>query len=115
VTETHVPADLAVAVLEGACFHVRWMAEAQDAGPCVVLGGPSRNDGWMRIKAEVMTGPVRRCLDADAAGAGAAVLAGAAIGIDPAVLPADELTRDHDRAARYQKIYSDEFLVEATR
>jgi xylulokinase len=113
VTEAHGPAELAVAVLEGACYHVRWMAEAQAAGSCVVLGGPSRNDCWMRIKAEVMPRPVRRCVIADAAGAGAALLAGAAIGLEPAVLPTVELPRDPDRAARYQKIYVNEFLVEA--
>jgi xylulokinase len=115
VTAAHGPAELAVAVLEGACFHVRWMAEAQAARECVVLGGPSRNDSWMRIKAEVMPGPVRRCTVADAAGAGAALLAGAAIDVDPAELPTIELPRAPDRAVRYQRIYTDVFLVEAKR
>jgi xylulokinase len=116
ITGEHSPADLAVAVLEGACFHVRWMAEVQSGGlpgPCVVLGGPTRNETWMRIKADVMPGPLHRCAVVDAAGAGAALLAGRAIGLDPPVLASSELTRDGERAARYQKIYTDEFLREA--
>lgn len=118
VTADHGPAELAVAVLEGASYHVRWMAEVQAGGllgPCVVLGGPARNDVWMRIKAEVAPGPLLRCGTVDAAGAGAALLAGRAIGLDPPVLPAIEQPRDVDHATRYQKIYSDDFLREATR
>ncbi|HEV2783916.1 MAG TPA: FGGY family carbohydrate kinase [Actinophytocola sp.] len=116
VTAAHGAAELAVAVLEGACLHVRWMAEAHGPlGECVVLGGPARNQTWMAIKAEVMPWPVRRCAAVDAAGVGAALLAGRAIGFEPPVLPSERLPRDGARAARYQKIYTDEFLREATR
>ncbi|HEU5475528.1 MAG TPA: FGGY family carbohydrate kinase [Actinophytocola sp.] len=121
VTAAHGPADLAVAVLEGACFQVRWMAEDQAEihgmapGTGLVLGGPSRNETWMRIKGDVLPGPARLCAVADAAVVGSALLAGRALGLDPDVLPSLALPRDTDRAARYQKIYTDDFLREATR
>jgi xylulokinase len=117
VTEAHGPAELAVAVLEGASFHARWLAERQGGtkGPFLVLGGPSRNETWMRIKAEVMPGPVRLCGVADAAAAGSALLAGAAVGLGRTVLPWTALPRNAERVARYQMLYTDEFLREATR
>jgi sugar (pentulose or hexulose) kinase len=80
-----------------------------------VLGGPSRNETWMRIKAEVMPGPVRLCGVADAAAAGSALLAGAAVGLGRTVLPWTALPRNAERVARYQMLYTDEFLREATR
>jgi sugar (pentulose or hexulose) kinase len=112
----HTPADVLVAVLEGACFHVRWMAERQaehvgDAvGTVVVLGGPSRNQAWMDVKAHVLPGPVRLVRSTEAASAGAALLAGSAIGLPAPILPSDTLPRDDALAARYDAIYQDGFL-----
>jgi sugar (pentulose or hexulose) kinase len=112
----HTPADVLVAVLEGACFHVRWMAERQaehvgDAvGTVVVLGGPSRNQAWMDVKAHVLPGPVRLVRSTEAASAGAALLAGSAIGLPAPILPSDTLPRDDALAARYDAIYRDGFL-----
>ncbi|MDQ3402824.1 MAG: FGGY family carbohydrate kinase [Actinomycetota bacterium] len=121
VLATHRAPDIAMAVLEGACFHLRWMAEEQARhaghpfGSCRVLGGPSRNRAWTAVKAEVMPWPVELCRMAEAACAGAALLAGQAVGIDPAVLPTEPLPRDAERAARYETVYTTEFLPEATR
>jgi xylulokinase len=112
----HTPADLLVAVLEGACFHARWMAESQaehvgaQVGAVVALGGPSRNRAWMDVKAHVLPGPVRLVRSADAASAGAALLAGRSIGLPAPVLASDTLPRDDTLAARYDVIYRDGFL-----
>jgi xylulokinase len=110
--------DVLVAVLEGACHHVRWMAERQaelggiELGPVAVLGGPSRGRALTGIKAHVMPGPVRR-VHADAACAGAALLAGRAVGLDPRPLRGDVLPRDDVLAARYDLAYRD-FLSRAS-
>lgn len=109
----HRLADVVVAVLEGACFHGRWMAERQARhagtalGPVAVLGGPSRGRAWMEVKAHVMPGPVRRLRSVDAACAGAAMLAGRAIGVPAPAPDSESLSRDDDLAARYDTIYRD--------
>lgn len=110
--------DVLVAVLEGACCHARWMAEAQAGhagtklGAVTVLGGPSRGRALMDLKAHVLPGPVRLVRAADAARAGAALLAGQAIGVDTPVLGSDELPRDDVLADRYDTMYRD-FLSRA--
>jgi xylulokinase len=109
----HGLADLVVGVFEGACCHGRWMAERQarhaDAavGAVTVLGGPSRARAWMAVKAHVLPASVRRIDEAEAACAGAAALAGRAIGIPVPVLRGTELPRDEALAARYDTIYRD--------
>lgn len=103
--------DVLVAVLEGACFHGRWMAERQAGhagtalGPVAVLGRPSRGRALMDLKAHVMPGPVRVLDTADAACAGAALLAGRAIGMDSPALRSDVLPRDDVLADRYDTSY----------
>jgi len=109
--------DVLVAVLEGACCHARWMAERQAGhagtplGPVAVLGGPSRGRTLLELKAHVMPGPVHRG-PAEAARAGAAMLAGRAVGIDLPVARSAALPRDDDLAGRYDTIYRD-FLSRA--
>lgn len=106
----HGLADVLVAVLEGACHHVRWMAERQaglvggKVGPVTVLGGPSRGRALMNVKAHVMPGRVRR-VHADAACVGAALLAGRAVGLDPPRLRSEVLPRDDVLADRYHTAY----------
>jgi xylulokinase len=108
--------EVIVAALEGACFHARWLAEHHaeraDAELCevTVLGGPSRGRAWMAVKAHVMPGPVRSTTTADAACAGAALLAGAAVGLPAPVLDSDLLPRDDLLADRYDAIYRGGFL-----
>lgn len=108
--------EVIVAALEGACYHARWLAEHHadhaDTKLCevTVLGGPSRGRAWMRAKAHVMPGPVRSTTAADAACAGAALLAGAAVGLPAPVLSSDVLPRDDLLAGRYDAIYRGGFL-----
>ncbi len=108
--------DVVVAVLEGACYHARWLAEhhAEHAGTklagVTVLGGPSRGRAWMDVKAHVMPGPVRSTATPDAACAGAALLAGTAVGMPAPVLRSEGLPRDDLLADRYDAIYRDGFL-----
>jgi len=114
----HGLADMLVAVLEGACFHGRWMAERQARysgtalADVAVLGGPSRGRAWMDLKAHVLPGRVRKVADVDAACAGAALLAGRAIGLSAPVLGSEVLPRDDALADRYDTIYRD-FLSHA--
>jgi len=114
------PADIAVAVLEGACYQARWMAETHAShgnaalDSVYVLGGPTRNRTWMAIKADVMPCPIRLIRTAEAACAGAALLAGRAIGLCTPVLDADEPARDGDRAQRYEALYRGSFLPKVT-
>ncbi|MCT2584328.1 FGGY-family carbohydrate kinase [Actinophytocola gossypii] len=109
----HALPDVLVAVLEGACCHARWMAEAQAGhagtklGRVTVLGGPSRGRVLMEVKAHVLPGPVRLVRAADAARTGAALLAGHAIGLDTPTLGSDELPRDDVLADRYDTMYRD--------
>ena len=64
----------------------------------------------MAVKAHVMPGPVRVTAAADAACAGAALLAGAALGMPSPVLRSDVLARDDLLADRYDAIYRGAFL-----
>ena len=108
--------DVIVAALEGACYHARWLiehhAEHADTKPyeVTVLGG---GRAWMTVKAQVMPGPVRSTRSEDAACAGAALLAGAAVGLPTPVLRSDVLTRDDLLADRYDAIYRGGFLPRA--
>jgi xylulokinase len=112
----HTPDDARVAVLEGACFHTRWMTESQagHAGVAVdtvvALGGPTRHRTWMDLKAHVQPGPVRVVRAAEAATAGAAMLAGRAIGLPAPVLCGAVLPRDDALAGRYDAVYRAGFL-----
>jgi xylulokinase len=104
--------DMLVAVLEGACFHARWMAEHQvdlagvTLGAVTVFGGPSRSRALLEVKAQVMPCRVDR-VRADAACAGAALLAGRAVGLEVKRLPSDQLARDDVLADRYESAYQD--------
>jgi sugar (pentulose or hexulose) kinase len=111
--------DVIVAALEGACYHARWLVEHHaghtDTKPneVTVLGGPSRGRAWMTVKAQVMPAPVRVTATADAACAGAALLAGAAVGLPAPTLRSDVLPRDDLLADRYDAIYRGGFLPRA--
>jgi sugar (pentulose or hexulose) kinase len=108
--------EVIVGALEGASYHARWLAEhhAHHSGTTLhavtVLGGPSRGAAWMAVKAHVMPGPVRSTTTADAACAGAALLAGAALGMAAPVLRSDAVPRDDLLADRYDAIYRGGFL-----
>jgi xylulokinase len=119
VTAAHTRADLALAVLEGACYHARWMAEAQAAHAggqpvreLTVLGGPTRSAAWMAVKAAVTPAPVRVATTADAACAGAALRAGAVVGLDPPPLPATPVPATAADTTAYDRVYR-QFLDKA--
>lgn len=96
-----------VYALDGTVLATRRRPTPPDASG---LGGPSRGRTWMYVKAHVLPGPLRRLGNADAACAGAAMLAGRAIGL-PAPAPSSErLPRDDSQ--RYDTIYRD-FLSHA--
>jgi xylulokinase len=105
-----------VAALEGASYHVRWLAEhhAEHAdtklSSVTVLGGAGAGRTWLSVKAQVMPGPVRVTAVGAAACAGAALLAGVALGLPAPVLGSDVLPRDDLLADRYDAIYRGGFL-----
>lgn len=106
-------AELVVAVLEGASCHARWMAEHQarqtggTLGAVTVLGRPARARAWLSVKAHVLPGPVRLLRTEDAACAGAAALAGRALGLPAPVADVVTVARDDDLADRYDSAYRD--------
>jgi sugar (pentulose or hexulose) kinase len=118
----HTIGDLALALLEGACAQVRWLAGqhlglvgAAGPGPTVVAGGPTRSRTWMRVKAAVGPGPLRVVEDPDAACAGAALLAGdAGLGVPAPVLTASPVTTDEQERERYDRFYRESFLPVVT-
>lgn len=108
--------DVLVGALEGASYHARWLAEHHaeltdtKVHAVTVLGGPSGDTAWRRVKAHVMPGPVRTTATEEAACAGAALLAGAAVGGPAPVLRSEVLARDDLLADRYDAIYRGGFL-----
>lgn len=114
----HTVADLALALLEGLCLHVRWMAGGHGARTrelVAATGGPTRNRAWMRVKAAVGPAALAVVDDPDAACAGAALLA-ARSGLDmpPPALAATQLRPDPEEKARYDGFYRDRFLPTVT-
>jgi xylulokinase len=131
VRSRHTAADLALALLEGACAQARWMAEehrrlldtASAAGSSVtagllrtvVAGGPTRSRAWMRVKAAVTPGDLRVVDDPDAVCAGAALLAAqAGLGVPAAALAVSPVTPDEPERERYEHFYRDWFLPVVT-
>lgn len=112
--------DVLVGALEGASYHARWLAEHHaeltdtKLHAVTVLGEPSGDTTWRAVKAHVMPGPVRTLTTAEttarAACAGAALLAGAAVGGPAPVLRSEVLARDDLLADRYDAIYRGGFL-----
>lgn len=121
LTEEHGAADLALAVIEGACLQARWITEDQAAVAesaverMHVFGGPTRNPVWMRTKAAVMPAGISVVRISDLAAAGAALLGGTRSGVlaqAPAV-PANEMNSTPELATAYSKMYHTEFLPRA--
>ncbi|WP_425837223.1 FGGY-family carbohydrate kinase [Streptomyces fractus] len=88
----HGPAHLARAILEGTAHQARWMTDTQARlcgglapGSVTLLGGSTRLAAWTALKAAVAPWPTRVCAEPEAAGRGAAQLAGRALGLDGAV------------------------------
>ncbi|WP_079122710.1 FGGY-family carbohydrate kinase [Streptomyces abyssalis] len=119
----HGPADLALALLEGAAYQARWMADVQaeltGSPPQAVtlLGGSTRQRTWTALKAAVTPWATEVCTEPEAAALGAAAWGGAAIGIAPAgIRPASTSVRTHGpAAAAHRDAYRDRFLPRVTR
>ncbi|MFF0792626.1 L-fuculokinase [Streptomyces spiralis] len=115
-------AELAKALLEGASYQARWMAEVQGelAGgsphTVTLLGGSVRQRTWAMIKAAVSPWRTLRCDAPDAACLGAAAWAGAALGLDPAAPVAARRPVGAPPAAAdaYQRAYRTVFLPTVT-
>ncbi|MEU6323179.1 FGGY family carbohydrate kinase [Streptomyces sp. NPDC047009] len=113
---------LAKALLEGASYQARWMAEVQGelagAPPHTVtlLGGSVRQRTWAAIKAAVSPWRTLLCDAPDAACLGAAAWAGAALGLDPATPVAARRPVDAASAGAdaYQRAYRTVFLPVVT-
>lgn len=114
----HGPADLALALLEGAAYHAHWMAEVQaelaGATPQTVtlLGGSTRQRAWTALKAAVSPWTTEVCSEAEAPCLGAAAWGGAALGLDPALIrpPSRTLSVDGATATAHRAAYRDRFL-----
>ncbi|MFC4495983.1 L-fuculokinase [Streptomyces ovatisporus] len=114
----HGPADLALALLEGAAYHARWMAEVQAelAGTTpqtvTLVGGSTRQRTWTALKAAVSPWTTEVCTEAEAPCLGAAAWGGAAIGLDPAGIrpPSRTLHVDGSNAAAHRTAYRERFL-----
>ncbi|WP_314174103.1 FGGY-family carbohydrate kinase [Streptomyces winkii] len=119
---SHGPADLALALLEGAAYQARWMADVQaeltGSTPRAVtlLGGSTRQRAWTALKAAVTPWTTEICTEPEAPALGAAAWGGAAIGVDPAgIRPATVPVRaDGPAAAAHRDAYRDRFLPRVT-
>ena len=76
--------DFALAVLEGVAFQIRVILEAMEAygnvHTLVLFGGGSKGDRWCQIIADVTGMKITVPVTSEAAGAGAAIMAGQAVG-----------------------------------
>lgn len=78
------PATVAEGLVRGLVLHARWMTQVACGGrprSVVLLGGPTRNEGWVRRKAELSPWPVARATEPDAVAAGAALVAAERAGL----------------------------------
>ncbi len=105
--------DFALAVMEGVAFQVRIILEAmeayEDVHRMVLFGGGSRSSLWCRIFSNITGMEILIPATAEAAGAGAAVLAGVAAGeFSREQLPSlgcGEIYRPDERQERYEEMY----------
>lgn len=92
-------ADVAKAILEGTTYEIAFnVSEMRSAGVKIdelrAIGGGSRSDVWLQIKADVLGTPLARLAVPEAAALGAALLAGAGAGIfDDVAAVAAEVAR----------------------
>ncbi|PIW18931.1 MAG: hypothetical protein COW34_04005 [Armatimonadetes bacterium CG17_big_fil_post_rev_8_21_14_2_50_66_6] len=115
---SHDGAHLARAIMEGVAFAVRRNAEAISAlgvatQGLTMIGGGARSDCWSQIVADVCQVPVTLPTQAEAACAGAAVLAGLGAGIFPEAQAAAEsftgIARLREPLAANAAVYTDQY------
>jgi xylulokinase len=118
LTLRHGRAHLAKAVLEGAAFALRHVAQPiLDAGLPVnamrACGGPAADDGWNQVKADVTGFPVEVPRSRETAAVGAAIVAAVGVGAHPdlpaAIRAMTSIYRrfepDPERAAVYDRAF----------
>ena len=106
--------DFALAVMEGIAFQIRIILEKmkayEDVRTVVLFGGGARSPLWCQIIADVTGMKIRVPVTPEAAGAGAAILAGIATGEfsrrEPPVLPCDKIYEPGIRQKELQKKYA---------
>jgi xylulokinase len=115
-------AELALAVLEGTAYHVRWMADALErlaSGPIRrtrLIGGGATNPHLVAIKAALARSPLEVVERPEAAAVGAALIGGVAAGLlDPSsvlarAVPSRPVAAPPDLRAAYDGVYRDRFL-----
>ncbi|WP_181764111.1 FGGY-family carbohydrate kinase [Streptomyces albidus (ex Kaewkla and Franco 2022)] len=119
----HGPGHLALALLEGAAYQARWMADVQaelaGATPRTVtlLGGSTRQSTWTALKAAVTPWTTEVCAEPEAPCLGAAAWGGAAIGVDPSGMRPEStpLQVGGPAVAAHRAAYSEVFLPRVMR
>lgn len=114
----HGTADLALALLEGAAYQARWMADVQaelaGGAPRTVtlLGGSTRQHTWTALKAAVTPWTTEVCDEPEAPCLGAAAWGGAAVGLDPSQVrpPIRTVHANGPASAAHRAAYRDRFL-----
>ena len=119
LTLAHGRAELARAVLEGAAFSMRSVADPLTAAGAPIrelrlAGRRSPGDTWARIKADVLGVPVAIPAIGESAVTGAAILAAAGVGAVPSLEAgvtamtsvAGRIEPDPDAHARYDALYA---------
>lgn len=115
----HTPADLSRAVLEGICYHARWMLETQAAAvatspaPVIAFGGPAANPTLMWLKAQLSPAPLAIAEGVDAA-VGAAQLAARALDLPHPPVATRPVPRSGAAAEAFEAVYRTRFLPLAT-
>ena len=105
--------DFALAVLEGVAFQIRVILEAMEAygnvHTLVLFGGGSKGDRWCQIIADVCGMELTVPVTSEAAGAGAAIMAGQGVGVfsreDPPSIPYGKTFKPGAFAEAYNEKY----------
>lgn len=117
----HSPAHVFRAILESICFGTELILKTMrglghDPERIVIAGGPSRNDLWLQMHADVSNRPISLTACADGPALGSAMVAGVASGVHESLAEAASamvhVTRTiepdadaHERYRPYQELY----------
>lgn len=115
-----VRGDFALAVLEGVAFQIRIILEAmqayEDVRTLVLFGGGSKGARWCQIIADVTGLALTVPVTSEAAGAGAAIMAGQGVGafsrVDPPCIPYGKTYLPGEYSGQYQEKFRKYCAVE---
>lgn len=116
LTLSHTRGHVVRAVIEGTAYHLRHLIEVRSEGRWpvagVACGGAARSALWMQVLADVLALPLRVPAVVETAALGAAILGGAAAGIQAVeearrrmVHPGPQYTPDAGRVQAYAALY----------